>query len=105
MTRFQQNVQEGQFISLTLPAQEPMNEAGEPASPPAKIVIFHQHEDRRALVNALALLETLYAHNVASPHVLKLVLLATGHTQNAPGSYTDLLQANNAGSKPADQTE
>lgn len=77
-------VREGQVMTVTLPEQEPMAESrfGQ-VIPAGEIIIFRPHGNPEPLENALSLLSTLYAHGVTSPHVLSVLLTATGHTKRS----------------------
>lgn len=94
---FRLQQQEGQFVRLVLPVQDPMTDAWAQALPAAEVTVFHQQQDSRALDNALRLLGTLYDHGVTSPQVLKIILTATGHTRKTPDANTDQPQARSEG--------
>lgn len=85
-TPFSTEAQEVVQVSLTLPRQEPMDGYGSRQLAPAQLTILHRPDDQRAVDNALGLLHTLYSHGVTSPHVLQLILRATGQQQTSAPS-------------------
>lgn len=68
---------------VQLPAQEPMDATGYYNYPAVELALHYRQQDSSAVRNALYLLRELYDVGVTSPHVLRLILKATGQRQSA----------------------